>query len=257
MPIISISFFHFPNGQRWWAFSQMRTGPGKLAKVPGLSFAKLMGSGHGAGFSAKPNWSVYSLLGVWHSWDDFLAFQHHPWGGQYFSRSDEAVTVLQQPIKVKGQWSGQEPFEEETAIGQTAIRGIITRATIRPSQLVRFWKQVPHTSRATEAAEGRLFSLGIGEWPWIQQATYSLWASEEAMRQFAYKSKAHREAIRMTHEYDWYKEEMFARFEPLATLGTWQGQPLIDPEEVPMFSAVPPPTEHPALAKAAGQRTAS
>lgn len=256
MGITSISFFHFPKSQRWWAFSQMRTGPGRLARIPGLAFAKLMGSGHGAGFSAKPNWAVYSLLGVWDSLDHFLAFQAHEWGGQYFQRSEECVTILQQPVKAKGLWSGQSPFAEVAPIGRTAIRGIITRATIRPGQLVRFWRQVPHTSRATEAAAGRLFSLGIGEWPWIQQATYSLWTSEAAMREFAYKSKAHQEAIRMTHAYDWYSEELFARFEPLATLGSWHGQPIIDPAEVPNFSALPQPTEHQAVANAVAQKMA-
>jgi hypothetical protein len=38
-----------------------------LAKVNGLTFYRLMGSGKGRGFNPFPDWSVYCLLQVWES----------------------------------------------------------------------------------------------------------------------------------------------------------------------------------------------
>lgn len=252
----TITFFRFSGRNRWWIFTQMPLAGKHLSGVAGLSFGKLMGSGHGAGFSARPNLSVYSFLGVW---DDAAAFHRFftvGYGQTLQQHAIETTTVLQWPVKAKGRWDKQQPFVPVAPHQLPAIRGIITRATIRPTQLLRFWRQVPATSRATEAANGRLFSIGIGEWPWIQQATYSLWTSEVAMRQFAYKSKAHQDAIKMTQQFDWYKEELFARFVPFATIGTWHGDALLNHSVIPNFSDVPPPSVLQDAASAAGQTMA-
>jgi hypothetical protein len=49
------------------------------------------------------------------------------------------------------------------------------------------------------------------------------------MQAFAYKTVAHREAMRRTRAENWYREELFARFVPVASEGTWEGrEPLID-----------------------------
>jgi heme-degrading monooxygenase HmoA len=45
------------------------------------------------------------------------------------------------------------------------------------------------------------------------QATFSLWDSGKAMQDFAYKSKYHKEVVQLTRDRNWYKEEMFARFQ--------------------------------------------
>jgi hypothetical protein len=44
------------------------------------------------------------------------------------------------------------------------------------------------------------------------QGTFSLWESATAIKNFAYKGTAHQKAIADTATYDWYAEELFARF---------------------------------------------
>jgi hypothetical protein len=39
-----------------------------------------------------------------------------------------------------------------------------------------------------------------------------LWESAAAIREFAYKGAAHQKAIADTKTYNWYSEELFARF---------------------------------------------
>ena len=66
-----------------------------------------------------------------------------------------------------------------------------------------------------------IYTKGIGEVPVVQMATFSLWKNFNAVKEFAYKSKEHKEAMRKTRKNKWYKEELFSRFHPYKSLGTW------------------------------------
>jgi len=64
--ITTLSLFRFTNlKSKVWAFGQMQFAHNALAKVQGLQFYKLMGSGRDLGFSPLPDWGVYALLCVW------------------------------------------------------------------------------------------------------------------------------------------------------------------------------------------------
>ena len=96
---------------------------------------------------------------------------------------------------------------------------IITRATLRVSKLISFWKSVPAASAAIEQAKGVKYFKGIGEWPFIQQATLSLWDSFDSVNNFAYSSKIHSDIIKKTRKQKWYSEDLFARFQVLSDTG--------------------------------------
>lgn len=248
--IVTLTLCHFPAKYKWWAFSQMRKGPSFLQAIPGVKFSRLMGSGKGAGFSLQPNFSVYAVLMVWQDWDALAAFKEATYLHRYLDHAKESFTAIMRPVQSKGQWSGREPFELAEGEFTTQLRVVITRATIRKSKLIHFWRQVPATSRAIEQAAGRIFSIGIGEWPWVQQATFSIWEDEAALHGYAYQNAAHREAIRQTQVRQWYKEELFARFAPVVTVGSWNGQALLQPYGITSFEAWPPPSELQAAANA-------
>jgi hypothetical protein len=57
-----------------------------------------------------------------------------------------------------------------------------------------------------------LTAIGIGEAPIGLQGTFSLWKSAADLRTFAYKGEAHTKAIADTEKFQWYAEELFARF---------------------------------------------
>jgi hypothetical protein len=71
-----------------------------------------------------------------------------------------------------------------------------------------------------KAAPGLIAAIGIGEAPIGLQGTFSLWESASAIREFAYKGAAHQKAIADTSTYNWYSEELFARFAVLDQRGT-------------------------------------
>lgn len=232
VPLVSLTIFGYDGlREKLWAFRQMGLAGFELEKVGGLRFYKLLGSGKGGGFSLKPDWSRYALLMVW---DDAKAandfFQNSKLMQKYRRRSAEIWTVRLSAVRSHGSWSGTNPFEPAAAApSESSPVAVLTRAAIHIGKLRRFWSFVPETSREIERAEGLIASIGIGEAPFFRQATFSLWRTETDMKNFAYKSKVHTEVIKLTRAENWYSEELFARFVPIASEGAWNGR---DPLEV-------------------------
>ncbi|HMP29670.1 MAG TPA: hypothetical protein PKD85_08715 [Saprospiraceae bacterium] len=213
MQIVSFYIFHIAKGKKLRAFTQMATFPGELVHAEGCTFSKMMGSGHGEGFSIKPNFGVYAAMLVWKDASFINAFEttFQPFL-DYLTLTSKVQKIYATPYKFHGTWDQKTPFVCSQNQPPSLERLILTRATIKLSKLYKFWKHVPKTSKAIAKAEGRRFSIGIGEWPWVQQATLSIWDSEEYMKNYAYNNEAHLQAIKMTKDLDWYKEEMFTRF---------------------------------------------
>ena len=59
---------------------------------------------------------------------------------------------------------------------------------------------------------GVSFFKGIGELPFVQQATFSIWESEDDINNFAYSNTSHKNIVSKTKKQKWYKEDLFARF---------------------------------------------
>ena len=200
-----------------------------LAKVEGLSFYRLMGSGKGTGFNPRPDWSVYSLLQVW----DSEAYASNFFASsilieKYDSRASERYTLYMKNIVAGGTLVGKNPFIKGADLDPTQPVAVITRATIKWNWLLRFWKYVPTSQEPLEGNNGLIYTKGIGEVPIVQMATFSLWKDFEAVKEFAYISEQHKEAIRKTRKNEWYREELFSRFHPYKSSGTWQGKELLD-----------------------------
>jgi hypothetical protein len=125
------------------------------------------------------------------------------------------------PIQSHGSWHGVNPFAEILNIptDKSAPVLVLTRARIRPSRLVSFWRRVPKVARQMTQAKGLVYAKGVGELPLVEQATLSLWENEAALNQAAYQRTAHSGAVRDTRKYDWYSEELFVRFQVLAIKG--------------------------------------
>lgn len=221
--ITTITFFHFKSvSAKFWALSQMQFAHKQLAKIKGLQFYKLMGSGRGSGFSIWPDFSVYALLQVWENEaDSDNFFANAEIFRSYTSRTDKVATLFCKNISSHGTWDQQNPFDQNTELSDDdAMMVVLTRATIKWRHLHKFWKYVPTSYLPLKSNEALIYSKGVGEWPMVQMATISLWKSAEGMKKFAYQSKEHQQAIKMTKTIKWYKEELFARFKPYKTLGS-------------------------------------
>ncbi|MEM9857416.1 MAG: DUF3291 domain-containing protein [Bacteroidota bacterium] len=222
--VTTITFFKYRGfWQKLWAFVMMQNAHRYLSKVEGSDFYKLMGSGKGQGFNPLPDWSVYALLQVWES--DELAqtfFSRHILINKYQKHTENMWTIFMKPIISKGSWSNQNPFRASDHLDENNPGiAVITRATIKWSKMVRFWRFVPRSQKPLALSSGLIYTKGIGEAPLVQMATFSIWKSKTDLQHFAYSSEEHQEAIKLTRSLDWYKEELFARFQPYRSIGKW------------------------------------
>jgi heme-degrading monooxygenase HmoA len=229
MQITTISFFKYTSlRNKFWGLKMMQFAHKGLVNTKGLSFYRLLGSGKGKGFNPFPDWSVYSLLQVWETEEAAQTFfDSSDLIQQYSERTDELFTLYMKNISAGGTWVGKNPFEKAADLDSTLPIAVITRATIKWNWLIRFWKYVPTSQEPLDGNKGLIYTKGIGEIPIVQMATFSLWKNFESVKQFAYNSKQHQEAIRRTRKNDWYREELFARFQPYKSVGTWGGKDLL------------------------------
>ncbi len=203
-----------------------------LVRTPGLRFWRLLGVGRGKVFDPHVDLQRAALLTVWDSQAALQRFEAHSSLMQRMrGRADEMWTVHMQPVRWHGLWGGCDPFAGFVAAPppEPGPWIILTRATIRPTKVGAFLGAVPVVARHLLQQEALINSVGIGEVPLFYQATLSVWRSLPAISAFAYKSQPHSDVIHRTRRERWYSEELFARFRPLASFGTWDSvNPLPD-----------------------------
>lgn len=182
-----------------------------------IQFYKLMGSGKNGAMDIHPGFREWALLFT--TEDRQLkapAFIYRYWKLFHCSIRE----FLLQPVEGFGRWDGKCIFgelpKESSFDGRIAV---LTRATIRVKCLKSFWGNVDSVAGKTATAKGLVISYGIGEMPWIKQATFSVWDNKKAMKDFAYSLEEHKKVIYKTRNENWYKEEMFVRFKILAVRG--------------------------------------
>jgi hypothetical protein len=220
--VVTFSFFKFKDwSSRFFALKGMGTSEDILKNVQGLQFYKVLGSGGGTGFSWIPDLSVYGLLCTWSGIEAAEKFHNSSkYLQSYTSRSDKNVSFWLVPFHSHGSWSNVNPFRNTSERKNSTI-AVLTRATIKPSKLFAFWKTVKQVGKRVNQSPGKVFSKGIGEWPLLQQATFSIWEDEKSMTDYAYKSDEHLNVIRQTRKKNWFSEELFARFHVMDVTGNW------------------------------------
>lgn len=219
--ITTITFYKYKGfSKKFWALRMMGLMPLRIRKIKGLSFFRLMGTGRDK-FRPVPDWSTYALLQVWESEEyanDF--FKNSKVYQTFCDHSQQQFTIYMKNITSKGNWVGKNPFHRSDDLnGKNNTVAVITRATIRYTKLISFWSYVPTSSKDLENNRGLIYTQGIGAIPFIQMATFSMWKSKDDIIRFAYQKDNHAKAIAKTKKLNWYREELFARFQPYKTLG--------------------------------------
>lgn len=190
-----------------------------------ISFYKLLGCGRNGTFDKKPDLNQWAMITSHRSELDKKKSLYGSFIDKWFKRyACEMFTIFLDPLEGHGTWDGKEVF------GKLAARpdyngtvATLTRATIRINKLKYFWQNVAPVASRMSSAKGFMMSVGIGEVPWIKQATFSVWQSKEDMKAFAYQMHEHREVIKKTRAQRWYSEDMFVRFAITGSSGTLRG----------------------------------
>jgi spheroidene monooxygenase len=224
MQAVTLSLFRFGGlADRLWVVTQMAAARLDFARMAEPTFWKLCGSGTGEGFTPRPNTAVWAILACWPDLDTARAcVAKAPVYTRWRARADEDWTVFLSPASARGKWAGAEPFvpHQTDAPGPLAA---LTRATVRPSRLLKFWARVPDISAMIGSDPNVAFKIGIGEVPMLHQVTFSIWPDADAMAAFARGNGPHGQAIRAVREGGWFREELYARFHILGSVGAWGG----------------------------------
>ncbi|HEX6499328.1 MAG TPA: monooxygenase [Micromonosporaceae bacterium] len=193
----------------------------RLRRVPGVRFAKLLGTGRGSRFGpARADPRRWAALIVWD--DPTAAARPDPVRAGWQRLADGHCRLALRPLTSRGRWAGQEPFEPvgepPTARDQGPVL-VLTRARLNPRRAVAFWRAIGPVAAELDASGGVLAAFGIGEAPLGWQGTVSVWKTTSDLVRFAYRQPGHRRAIERTDSLGWYDEELFARFAILDVTG--------------------------------------
>jgi hypothetical protein len=208
---------------RLWGWSRIVKGPQALQDIPGLLFSKVLGSGYEGGFGLRPSPSRQGLFGLFESLETAQNFVAKSSLLQaYQERSDELCWVLLKTWSCRGSWDGQslDVCAAQPIKGPVAA---LTRASIKLAKAPAFWRHAPPSQNALTDAKGCQLAVGLGEAPFVRQATFTIWDSVSDMNAYA-RSGAHLEAIQDAAQNDYFSESMFARFVPLQLQGQWHGK---------------------------------
>ncbi len=198
----------------------------RLARVPGLVFWRLLGTGRGSDTGPGVDPRRTALFAVWDDDAALDAFLATSAIGRRWSTDPRRGVARPAPVRsadtapggASTHWTGSCPAPRR---GRSPI---VTRADVRPS----VWRTFGRAGRVVDdelhRADGLIDVVGIGEAPVGRLATFSLWESIEAARRFAYSMPDHVEVVRRTRAEHWYSEELFARFEPYGSSGRWNGR---------------------------------
>jgi hypothetical protein len=217
---VSLHVWRVPPTRLPAVLRRMAVDRGRLRRTPEVRFAKLLGTGRVRRFGpAQVDLTRWAALVVWHGHGDL---DTTPVGRAWRDLSSSACRLDLTPLASRGSWAGDDPFTAVVRPGRPPDDGAVlalTRARLRPTRAISFWRAIGDVAAATAQAPGLLATFGVGEAPIGWQGTVSVWRRAQDLVEFAYRQPDHRRAIDQTAARRWYAEELFARFAVVGMTG--------------------------------------
>ena len=211
------------------ALAHLGTDRVRLRRVAGLELCRVLGTGRGSDTGPSADLRRTALFAVWRDEGDLDAFLAESPIAERWSGADEQWHVRLRGLGGHGSWRGFDVLDGLERGDDGGPIAVVTRADVH----VRAWRDFRADGRPVslevQRAPGLLAVAGIGELPVGRLGTFSLWSGLEAIAAFAGQPR-HREVVRRTRNEHWYGEELFARFEPYASSGTWDGRDPLAPD---------------------------
>ncbi len=228
--VVVVLLADFMRQHQGWGWLRLVAGATPYKDVPGLTMVKVMGSGHGGGFSLRPSATHQGLICTFSHLDLALQFFDSPVVQAYRSRARECWTGVLSVQSARGQWDKQawqassvQALGEQGELNAKGPFAVLTRASIVPTKAMAFWRYAPAAQADLSQAPGCLLAMGLGEAPLVRQCTFSLWHDTQAMLQYAHQG-AHQAASAAAYKHQFFSESLFVRMQVLQMAGVWQGK---------------------------------
>jgi spheroidene monooxygenase len=199
-----------------------------FAATPGLGTARLLMLAEldtVAGGTPMP--TRWGLLCGWTSGsarDQFLAdgSRLRP----FLTGAREALNVSLETVRVtkRDSWWGWRPDTDGVprfAPEEPVVA--LTYAILEPRHIGRFTWHNLHIVRGAARRPGLVTMIGALDTP-LARATLTVWRSERDLTEFAYRSQLHAAIQKRARSEPWGHDFFFARFRPLGSSGSWDGQ---------------------------------
>lgn len=227
-----------------WGWLRLAAGAGAYKDVPGLTSAKVMGSGHGGGFSLRPSPTHQGLICTFSHLELALKFLDSDAVQAYRQRARECWTGVMAVQSGRGHWDKQAwQASSPEAMGESAAPqgpfAVLTRASIVPTKTMAFWRYAPAAQAELKHTPGCLLAMGLGEVPLVRQCTFSLWKDTACMLAYAQQG-AHQLASAAAYKHQFFSESLFVRMQVLQMAGVWQGRNF---DATPMASPMTSPVD--------------
>ncbi|WP_295519267.1 hypothetical protein [Limnohabitans sp. Rim8] len=235
--VVVVVLVDFLRKHQGWGWLRLVAGATPYKDVPGLTMAKVMGSGHGGGFSLRPSATHQGLICTFSHLDLAQKFLESPAVQAYRERARECWTGVLTVQSARGHWDKQiwQTSSSEAMGDQSLVQAsmtaqpaapfaVLTRASIIPTKAMAFWRYAPAAQADLDKSPGCLLAMGLGEAPLVRQCTFSLWQDTAAMLNYA-RQGAHQVASAAAYKHQFFSESLFVRMQVLQMAGVWQGQP--------------------------------
>ncbi len=197
--------------------------PPKPGDVPGLTYAETTTTAAlGEPLLPPKHFGRVGMIAAWDgdaALDDFS--RRHPVAAHLAG----GWQVRLQPLRVFGSWAGMPglparalPVEDEEPVA------VLTLGRLRLRRLAAFRRSAAPAESAAIDHPALLAGTGLARPPRLV-ATFSLWSSAAAMREYATGAGgSHRAAVRADRARAFHHESAFVRFRPYASEGSWDGR---------------------------------
>jgi hypothetical protein len=146
-PLVTLHVWGVPRRAVPTALLRMATDRHALRRTPGLSFAKLLGTGSGRTFTVRDaDPRHWALVAVWSDEAAAAAFERGDVVRRWRRTAEEEWTARLRPLATRGQWSRREPFGRPQPQRWDGPVAAVTRARLVPRRAVGFWRAVPPVS---------------------------------------------------------------------------------------------------------------
>lgn len=163
-------------------------------------------------------------VGMIAAWESDAALDRFSAGHPVAARLAGGWQVRLEPLRVFGSWAGMPelparalPVDDEEPVG------VLTLGRLRLRRTAAFRRSAAPAESAAIDDPALLAGTGLARPPRLV-ATFSLWGSAAAMREYATGAYgSHRAAIQADRIRPFHRESAFVRFRPYASQGSWDG----------------------------------
>jgi hypothetical protein len=223
-PVVSAHVFTFTS-PRDAARSLVRDRE-RLARVPGLRFARLVFAGARRWEAMSAGWIDPRRQLAMCVWDEEAALdrfrERSPAGRAWRGQTDQHCEVRMAPFRTHGTYRGLEPLAGLGA--QAAPAGpvaMLTFANIPARGLVYFYRGIHRSTASLLASDGLIAAVAGPERLGRGGMTFTIWDSLPQALGFSYGREPHRGIVQSVRENERLIDSMFIRARPYAIEGDW------------------------------------